>query len=181
MLLRLQEAHGFHTVEAFFSHLKTQPESGWPVAKLTERVAEAVKQTLKGKPREEISRAIRQAYKDVLFLFYLHQQVNSKLITEERYFWTRGMLMIAELKLLLREQALDRRMRWTWIRVEIEMPYPPDSEAAAAIEAAKQHHVSTWEVLEEGNELGQWMTDSFVAIGKTTLPDDAYGLISGAS
>ena len=49
---------------------------------------------------------MRQAYKDVLFLFFLHQQVNRKLISEERYFWTQGRFLIAELKSLLRENRL---------------------------------------------------------------------------
>lgn len=58
------------------------------------------------------------------------------------------------------------------------MPYPLDTETAAAIEAAKQHHVLTWEVLEDGDDLGKWVRESFVANGKTALPDGAYGLLS---
>ena len=123
---------------------------------------------------------MRQAYKDVLFLFFLHQQVNRKLISEERYFWTQGRFLIAELKSLLREQALGRRMRWNEIRVGIETPYPLDSETAAAVEAAKQHYVMTWELLEEGDDLGQWLLESFLAKGNTALPDGAYGMMSGA-
>ena len=123
---------------------------------------------------------MRQAYKDVLFLFFLHQQVNRKLISEERYFWTQGRFLIAELKSLLREQALGRRMRCNEIRVGIETPYPLDSETAAAVEAAKQHYVMTWELLEEGDDLGQWLLESFLAKGNTALPDGAYGMMSGA-
>ena len=58
------------------------------------------------------------------------------------------------------------------------MPYPLDSETAAVVEAAKQHHVLTWEVLEEGDDLGQWVKESFLAAGKTALPDGAYAFIS---
>ena len=141
ILLWFQEAHGFNTIFEYIHHLKSQPDSAAPIPRLTDQVAEAVKQTLKGHPREEIDKAVRQAYKDVLFLFFLHQQVNRKLISEERYFWTQGRFLIAELKSLLREQALGRRMRWNEIRVGIETPYPLDSETAAAVEAAKQHYV----------------------------------------
>ena len=63
--------------------------------------------------------------------------VDGKLLSEDRYYWTKVMLLIKELKSLLRDQALDRRMRWNSIRVGIEMPYPLDSEAATAIEAAQ--------------------------------------------
>ena len=180
ILLWFQEAHGFNTIFEYIHYLKSQPDSAAPIPRLTDQVAEAVKQTLKGHPREEIDKAVRQAYKDVLFLFFLHQQVNRKLISEERYFWTQGRFLIAELKSLLREQALGRRMRWNEIRVGIETPYPLDSETAAAVEAAKQHYVMTWELLEEGDDLGQWLLESFLAKGNTALPDGVYGMMSGA-
>ena len=180
ILLWFQEAHGFNAIFEYIHHLKSQPDSAAPIPRLTDQVAEAVKQTLKGHRREEIDKAVRQAYKDVLFLFFLHQQVNRKLISEERYFWTQGRFLIAELKSLLREQALGRRMRWNQIRVGIETPYPLDSETAAAVEAAKQHYVMTWELLEEGDDLDQWLLESFLAKGNTALPDGAYGMMSGA-
>ena len=79
---------------------------------------------------------------------------------------------------LLKEQALDRQMRWNRVRVGIETPYPLDSETATAMEAARQHYVLTWEILEERDDIGQWLIDSFLAKGKTALPDGASGLIS---
>ena len=92
ILLWVQGAHAFNGVVEYVHHLKTQPDNARPIDKLTAQVAEGVKQTLKGKPREEIDRAVRQANKDVLFLFFLHQQVNAKLLSEERYFWSQAML-----------------------------------------------------------------------------------------
>jgi len=178
MLLWLQEVNSFGSVEDYVRHLKTQPESAWPIPRLTDQVADAVKQTLKGQPREDINRAVYRAYKDVLFLFYLHMQVNGNLLSENRYYWTQGMLLTTGLELLLREQALDRQMRLNRIRVAREMPYPLDSDAVAAVEAAKLHHVMTWEDLNDGGDLGQWLVETFVANGKTALPDGAYGLIS---
>ena len=134
-LMWLQEAHAFNTIEGYVQHLKTQPDSAWPIDRLTSQVEEAVKQTLTGKPREEINRAVRQAHRDVLFLFFLHQKVNGKLVTEDRYYWTKAMLLTTKLRALLKERAQDRQMRWNRIRISREMPYPLDSETAAAIEA----------------------------------------------
>jgi len=133
ILLWLQEAHSFKGIEEYVRHLKNQPDNASPIDRLSTQVEEAVKLTLKGHPREDINRAVRQAHKDVLFLFYLHKQVNGKLLSEHRYYWTRWLLLIKELKSLLREQSLDRQMRWNQIRVGIEMPYPLDSETAAAV------------------------------------------------
>ena len=178
ILLWFQEAHGFNTIFEYIHHLKSQPDSAWAIPRLTAQVAGPIKQTLKGPPREAIKRAIGQAHRDALFLFFLHQQINGKLAAEWRYYWTRCLLLSKEFKYLLREQAIARQMRWNQIRAEIEMPYPLDSETAAAVEAAQQHHVLTWEILEEGDEIGQWLTESFLADGRTALPDGAYGLIS---
>jgi len=179
IMMWLQEAHAFKNIEDYVRHLKKQTDSAAPLHKLPDQVAEGVKQTLKGKPREEIDRAVHQAYKDVLFLFFLHQQVNGKVVSEERHYWSQAMLLTKTLGSLLREQAVDDRMRWNQIRVEMQMPYPLDAETAAAVEAAKQHHVLTWEVLEEMDDLGQWVRDAFVAEGKTLLPDGAYLMKSG--
>ncbi len=127
ILLWFQEAHAFDDIQEYARHLRTLPDSAAPIPKLTAQVEEAVKQTLKGKPREEINKAVRQAYKDVLFLFFLHQQVNGKLLSENRYYWTRFQLLSKELRSLLREQSVTRKMRWARIRVEMQMPYPLDS------------------------------------------------------
>ena len=69
-------------------------------------------------------------------------------------------------------------MRWNRIRVQIEMPYPLDSETAAAVDTAQRNYVLTWDALEEGDDLHQWLIKSFVDNGKTALPDNAYGLIN---
>ena len=71
-------------------------------------------------------------------------------------------------------------MRWNKVRVELEMPYPLDAETAGAVETAKQHYVMTWEMLEESDDLGVSVTESFVSQGKTALPDGAYGTTIGA-
>ena len=84
ILLWFQEAHAFNNIVEYVRYLKTQPDSAAPIYKLTAKVEESVKQTLGRRPREEIGKAVNQGYKDVLFLFYLHQQVNGKLLSECR-------------------------------------------------------------------------------------------------
>ena len=126
ILLWLEEARSFDNIEEYVRHLKTQPEHAAPIPRLTDQMEEGVKPALKGQPKGEISKDVRQAYKDVLFLFFLHQQVNGKLLSESRYYWAQVMVLINELKSLLREQSLDRQLRWNRIRVEMQMPYPLD-------------------------------------------------------
>ena len=74
-ILWLKDAHSFDGIKEYVQYLKDQPESAAPIPRLTDQVEQAVKQRLKGRPREEIDKAVRQAYKDVLFLFFLHQRV----------------------------------------------------------------------------------------------------------
>ena len=61
ILLWFQEAHAFKDIQEYLLHLKTQPDSAWPIDKLTTQVEEGVKQTLKWKPKDEINKAVRQA------------------------------------------------------------------------------------------------------------------------
>ena len=178
-LIYPQEAQKFDSIKDYFLHLKKQPDNAWPINKLITQVAEGVKQTLKGQPQKAIDRAVRQACRDVLFLYCLHQRVNDKLISEERHHWSQALVLIAGLKSLLREQALENRTRWNRTLAESQMPIPLDSETAAAVEAAQHHHVLTWEILEEGDDLGEWIRKSFVAEGKTPLPEGAYLMRSG--
>jgi hypothetical protein len=91
------EAHQHDTMEQYVRALKGEPDSAWPMATLPKQVAAAVKQALKGQPREEVSRGVRQAVRDVVFLFHLHQQVNRKLMEKQEAFLFRLRWLRAEL------------------------------------------------------------------------------------
>jgi hypothetical protein len=118
--------------------------------------------------------------RDVVFLFHLHQRVNRKYLEEDRYFWTRAMLLATELDALRRERYLRDQMAWNWFRVGAELPYPLDPETAAAVDAARENYVLTWEVLEEGDDITNWVQEYFTAQGKQELPYQAYSLRGGS-
>jgi hypothetical protein len=99
---------------------------------------------------------------------------------EDRHFWTKALLLSTELDALRRERFLRDQMTWNWFRVGMELPYPLDPETAAAVNAAKEHHVMTWELLEEGEEIPGWVENYFVAQGKPDLPYEAYSLRDGS-
>ena len=106
VLLWMQEVHAFTGFKEYFFHLKKQPHTYSPVSRLINQVAEGVKQTLKGRPQEEIDQAVRQAYRDVLFLYYLQQQVNGKVVSEERNNWSQALLLLTKVGSMLRGQSL---------------------------------------------------------------------------
>src|SRR5919106_2562845 len=176
ILLWMEEAHQYDTMEQYVQSLKPGPESAWPLAILPDKVATAVEQAMKGRPKQEVHRVARKAVRDVLFLFHLHQQVNWRFIEEDRHYWARALLFSKELGALRRERYLRNQMTWNWFRVGLELPYPLDPETAAAVDAAKEHYVLTWALLEEGDEITEWVQDYFTAQGKSELPYQAYSL-----
>jgi hypothetical protein len=180
ILLWMEEAHQYDTMEQYARSLKPGPESAWPLAILPEKVATAVEQAMKGRPKQDIARRARQAIRDVLFLFHLHQQLNRRFMEEDRHFWTKALLLSTELDALRRERFLRDQMTWNWFMVGLELPYPLDPGTAAAVDAAKEHYVLTWELLEEGDDITSWVQDYFLAQGKTVLPEGAYSMRDGS-
>ena len=85
-LLWLADAHQFDTMNEYADSLKGGPESAWPIPRLCNQIEISVTQAMKGRPKAELGPALRRAYLDVLFLFYLHQRVNAMLMEQERYF-----------------------------------------------------------------------------------------------
>ncbi|HZA23894.1 MAG TPA: hypothetical protein VFA32_15050, partial [Dehalococcoidia bacterium] len=124
ILLWMEEAHKYDTMEQYARSLKPGPESAWPLATLPEKVATGVEQAMKGRPRREVARTARQAIRDVLFLFHLHQRINQKFMEEQRQFWARALLLWRELEAMHRERQLRDRMTWNWFKIGLELPYP---------------------------------------------------------
>jgi hypothetical protein len=180
VLLWMEEAHQHDTIEQYCQALKPFPEANLPLARLPDQVTKAVEQAMKGRPKEAVALMVRQAVRDVVFLFHLHQQVNRKFLEEDRHFWTRAMLLATELDALRRERFLRDQMAWSWFRVGAVLPYPLDPETAAAVDAAREHHVLTWEVLEQGDDITGWVQQYFKAQGKPELPYQSYSLRAGS-
>ncbi|MFQ6030895.1 MAG: hypothetical protein ACE5Q6_25800 [Dehalococcoidia bacterium] len=178
-LLWMNDAHQFGTMTQYADSLKGQPDSAWPIPRLCDQMEVSITQALKGRPKVEIGQTLRQAYLDVLFLFYLHQRVNSTVMERERYFASHSYMLAQQLSALVREKHYADDALWNRMLVGLRMPYPLDPETAAAVDAAIENSVMPWEVLEEGDELARWITDSFLAQGKTELPEHAYRLQVG--
>ena len=176
MLLWMAAAHQFGSLEEYAHHMKTQPDSAWPLRRLGVQMRVSVERALKGKPREGIDRVLHRANLDGLFLFFLHQQSNSRLAEKEHYFASHSLMLAQQLSALMREHIHNDQALWNRMMVGLRLPYPLDPETATAVDAAIEHHLISWEVLEESDELSRWVTDSFLAEGKTELLEGAYRL-----
>ena len=176
VLLWMAEAHQFQTLEEYACHMKTQPDNAWPLHRLGGQMTASVEQALKGKPREEINRAMGRADLDVLFLFFLHRQANSRVAEKDRYFATYSLMLAQQLSALMREHIHNDRALGNRMMVGLRMPYPQDPETAAVVDAGIHNHLIPWEVLEESDELAGWVIDSFLAEKNPELPEGAYRL-----
>lgn len=174
VLLWMEEAHQFPNMPEYARSLKDEPESAWPMAKLPNQVANATRAAMKGMPKEEVSTAVRDAVRDVVFLYHLHQRVNMTVYESLEPFMLRANLLSTELLQLIRDKDLSDTINLTLAQISMETPYPLDPETAAAVEAAKKHHVVTWDYLEESGIIEDWVTKSFIEEGKTELPYGAY-------
>jgi hypothetical protein len=118
ILLWLEEAHRYDTMEQYARALKDGPDSAWPLAQLPEKVSRAVEQAMKGGSRQEISIGVRQAVRDVLYLFHLHQQVNGKVMEEQKAFLYRLRWLRAELG-RLRYQKMVRQASHSRVHIGV--------------------------------------------------------------
>ena len=60
VLLWMAEAHQFGTMEEYAQSLKDLPDSAWPLPRLGNQVETSVKQSMKGRPKEESGRSFRE-------------------------------------------------------------------------------------------------------------------------
>jgi hypothetical protein len=79
VLLWMAEAHQYPTLAAYMDALKDAPITQYPMMHLPDQVEQAVRTARKGAKPEVITRAVRQAVREVAFLFYLQLQVNTRL------------------------------------------------------------------------------------------------------
>ena len=86
VLLWMQQAHQFPSMYEYVKSLKGGPETAFPLYLLPDQVEQAIEAQMKGRPRQEVDKAIRSAVRYTIFLFHLHQQVNGKLMEKQEAF-----------------------------------------------------------------------------------------------
>jgi len=179
VILWLQEIQQYRNVEEYLQFLRGQPESARPLYKITKQISQTTRDSLKGQPQQAVENAVHRAGRDACFLVKLQQQVNGYQMTEERV-WS---IVFAYLESSLRAiiwqnsyQRLRSDMPAMYSRV---IPYPLDSETAAAVNSAIQNDVTTWEDFENGDILDEWFNQYLLARGEKEIPDGAFTFEDG--
>jgi hypothetical protein len=83
-LVWLAEAHEHPTMSAHATVLKDAPDTSFPLYRLPDQVEHAVRIALRGEKAEVTRRAERRAVMDVVFLYYVHSEANTRLMADWR-------------------------------------------------------------------------------------------------
>ena len=125
---------------------------------------------MKGRPKEVVDAAVRQAVKDVVFLIKLRLQVNFKVMNESRI-WRLQQIALAEALRNMRTELLFRNIIVDFANhVNYQTPYPLAPDIADAVKAAIQYHVYTWETSHDEEIIEVWLWDYFISKGAKEIP-----------
>jgi hypothetical protein len=161
-------------VYEYIQFLKGQPESAAPITRLTEQIDKAVRESMRGSPKEAVEPAVRRAVRDVVFLVKLHLQVNFTVMSELKA-WRMTQAALAASLDSLRKEILFRNVIVDMAnQVNFQTPYPLEPETAAAVDAAIRNHVYTWERLEDDGVVHDWLWDYLIKNRAKALPIDSY-------
>jgi hypothetical protein len=174
VMVWLKETNRFPNVMEYIKYLRDLPEALQPVTKISAQVESGTREAMKGQLQKTIDAAVRRAVRDVCFLIKLHHQVNAYQMTEERV-WS---VVFAYLESSLRAITWQN----SYLRLRSDMPamysrvvpYPLDSETAAAVKAAIQNDVTTWEGFDNGDILDEWFYQYILDRGEKEIPDGAF-------
>ena len=84
VMVWLKDTNHFANIWEYIKYLRDQPENLRPIPRITDQVAAATRQAMKGQPQKNIEDAVHRAVRDVCFLMKLHHHVNGYAMTEER-------------------------------------------------------------------------------------------------
>jgi hypothetical protein len=110
--LWLADMQRFDSLAECAHWLKDQPNAAYPLHRLTDQVEASVRTAMKGQDRDRITRAERSAAKEVAFLYYLHSQLNGRLLSEKRTLWLHLALTAAGLKDAFRNDDAEALTEW---------------------------------------------------------------------
>ena len=111
VLLWMEEAHRFNSINEYVLSLLEGPDSAYPLYRLPDQIEKSAKEMMKGRPRSETSKFIQEKVRDVIFLFFLHHEANKRILGEDRAYNLRALLLSTEMRWLT-DQRTHHRDNW---------------------------------------------------------------------
>ena len=151
----LQESLRSPSMHEHVVALTAMPKSAWPLPRLTGEAERAATASMPGMPQDKIDARVREYFHDVVFLWHLHLEVNCRI--DEQFRPAAGLIVyfLSELGSQLRERAGLSDARGACR----DLPYPLNAETAAAVEAALEHRVVSWNCLRDAETIEDWVLD----------------------
>lgn len=109
MLHWMREAHEFGSMESYARWLIEQPDDVYPLMRMPKQVVGAVRARNKGVPDIKLRPQFYRVQKDVLFLYFLHTQVETAAVLNHEGIQLRVVILIKEIRALISEKhGLDQ-------------------------------------------------------------------------
>ena len=119
-----------------------------PLNRMTKQARRAVEKSMIGMPSDAIESCVREAVRDVLFLWHAHLKLNDRIEQGLVMAELSINLLNSELRRLLVHHELAGATNW--------FAYPLDPHTAAAVEAAVANQVRSWVSLSDPRTFREW-------------------------
>ncbi len=173
VLRELQRMARFRSTAEYLASLRDDPTSNWPLNRMTRQARRAVEKSMHGMPSDAIERHVREAVREVVFLWHLHCKLNDRIDAELRVLRP----LVALLASNLGYRMLDHRRRSdaarAWLRASRDFPYPLDAQTAAAVDAAIAHQVQSWNYLRNAETIDGRVYDNLGTEDCHDVPDES--------
>jgi hypothetical protein len=143
MTLWMKEAHSFGSFVAHARWLIDQPEEVYPLVRMPAQVVAHVRAQRKGTADHLLRDEFYRAQKDVVFLYFLHKQVNLKFLLDQEALQLRVVLLIRRLGILIHEQYDRDDMRLKRLGLEGTRNRKP-GKAEQKLTLRYREHVEEW-------------------------------------
>jgi len=100
----MREAHAFGSLGNYFRWLMEQPDDVYPLVKMPAQVVGQVRARNKGVPDARLRPQFYRVQKDLLFLYFLHDQVTTRALMDRESLSLRVIILIKEIRALINER-----------------------------------------------------------------------------
>lgn len=119
-LLWMQEAHRYDNITEYLAAMRDHPEEVTTLQQLRERVEQGASSALKGQPKQKVMMAVRQAVRDVAFLFNVHYQINAQVVFHIFSWQLMSNMLQTQLMSMLKEDAFHNFLQDIIERIDEE-------------------------------------------------------------
>ncbi len=145
VLRQLREMARFRSMTEYLASLgRTDP----PLNRMTRQARRAVEKSMKGMPSDEIEERVREAVRDVLFLWHLYLKLNDRIEVGLRVAQPTIAWLYSDYRRILLHLQLSA--------ASCDFPFPLDPQTAAAVDAALANQVQSWASLGDPGTIVHW-------------------------